>query len=66
MKSFIFILALLVSLSVQSASIELEWFIKDDTNVKDYRLIFGTQSGLTVSTKTGKVNNITVDTLSEG
>lgn len=68
MKPFIFILALIASLSVQSASIELEWSCKDDSNIKEYSLSFGGESGLVVTTKFEKTkrNIFKIDTLSEG
>jgi hypothetical protein len=67
MKSFIFILALLVSLSVQSASVELEWSCKNDENVAEYSLSFGSDSGLTVTSKIfGKNKSVKIDTLTEG
>lgn len=68
MKPLIFLLALFVSLSIQSASVELEWFCKDDTNVKEYSLNFGTESGLVVTTKIQKTrrNTFKIDTLTEG
>lgn len=68
MKPFIFILALIASLSVQSASIELEWFCKNDSNIKEYSLSFGGESGLVVTTKVEKTkhNTFRIDTLTEG
>ena len=66
MKSFIFIFALLISISVQSASIELEWVCKDDSNISEYSLSYGMESGVIKTTKIGKINNVRIDTLTEG
>lgn len=68
MKSFIFLLVLFASLSIQSASVELEWNCKDETNIKEYSLNFGTESGLIVTTKVQKTrrNTFKIDTLTEG
>lgn len=68
MKPLIFLFVLFVSLSLQSASVELEWICKDDSNIKEYSLSFGGESGLVVSTKIEKTkrNAFKIDTLTEG
>jgi hypothetical protein len=66
MKPFVFLLALLISLSVQSASIELEWICKDDINIVEYSLSYGGESGVVTTVKVGKINHVRVDTLTEG
>ena len=67
MKPFIFLLALFVSLSIQSASIELEWSCKNESNIKEYSLSFGGESGVIVTSKIyGKNKSIKIDTLTEG
>jgi hypothetical protein len=66
MKPFIFLLALLISLSVQSASLELEWVCKDDINITEYSLSYGGESGVVTTVKIGKRTHVRIDTLTEG
>lgn len=68
MKLFAFLFVLFVSLSIQSASVELEWSCKNDSNIIEYILNFGTESGLVVTTKIQKTkyNTFKIDTLTEG
>lgn len=66
MKPFVFIISLLISISVQSASIELDWICKDDTNIVEYILSYSGEFGIVTTVKVGKTNQIKIDTLSEG
>lgn len=68
MKSLIFLLTLFISLSIQSASIELEWSCKDSVNITAYSLSFGGESGLIVTTtiENSNRNIFKIDTLIEG
>jgi hypothetical protein len=66
MKSiFAFFVAAILCISSNAASIELEWNMKDDTNVIGYSFTMWTESGVAVTTKLGKINSVKVDTLTE-
>ena len=67
MKSiFAFFVAAIISISSNAASIELEWSMKDESNVAGYSFTMWTESGVAVTTKLGKINTVKVDTLTEG
>lgn len=67
MKSILaFFVAAIFSISSNAASIELEWSMKDDSNVAGYSFTMWTESGVAVTTKLGKINTVKVDTLTEG
>lgn len=67
MKSiFAFVVAAILSYSSNAASIELEWSMKDESNVAGYSFTMWTESGVAVTTKLGKINTVKVDTLTEG
>ena len=67
MKSiFVFVVAAILSYSSNAASIELEWSMKDDSNVAGYKFTMWTESGVAVTTKLEKINTVKVDTLTEG
>ena len=61
----IILLTLLTNIGY-SASVELEWKMKDDSNVVEYSLTMWTESGLAVTTKLGNIKSVRIDTLSHG
>lgn len=62
----IFLTTFLLNISNYAATVELEWKMKDDTNVVGYSFTMWTESGVAVTTKLGKINSVKVDTLKEG
>lgn len=67
MKSiFAFFVAGILCISSNAASVELEWTMKDDSNVTGYSFTMWTESGIAVTTKLGKINSIKVNTLTTG
>ncbi len=64
MKSLLIIFLSLLSLN--AASIELEWSVGNDKDVKEYSLTYGTDSGVVTTMKIGKVKSYVVNDLSEG
>lgn len=63
---FVFFIAFILSFSSNAASIELEWSMKDYSNITGYNLTMWTESGLVVTTKLGKINTVKIDTLTGG
>lgn len=62
----IFFSIFLFVISNYAASIELEWHMKDDSNVAGYSFTMWTESGVAVTTKFGKINIVRINTLIEG
>lgn len=62
----VYFVLFLFSISSIAAEIELEWKMKNDTNVAGYSITMWLESGLSVVTRIGKFNSFKVTTLSEG
>lgn len=68
-KTLLLIIAtlLLKNITSYAASLELEWVVKDDSNIKEYSLSYGNVlTGVTTTVKLGKINSVKIETLSEG
>lgn len=63
---FLFLTTFLLTISNYAATVELEWKMKDDTNVVGYSFTVWMESGVAVTTKLGKINSVKIDTLKEG
>jgi hypothetical protein len=57
--------SLFIAISLQAASIELEWNVESDKDVKEYSLTYGTDSGVVTTMKIGKVKSYVVKDLNE-
>jgi hypothetical protein len=62
----VFIVYFMFAISNYAVSIELEWHMKNDTNVTGYSFTMWTESGVAVTTKLGKINTVRINTLKEG